>query len=105
MNRFKTISSISIGAIVAVFVVSVLVIGGEFYAPLKDWLKATFTHHWLGKSAISVMSFILFSLIARIFLKNESEDMAEKLLMALFKIAILGTLVLSVLFFYLFSIH
>ena len=105
MNRFKTISAVSIGAILTVLVILGLTIGGEFSAPLKGWLKATFTHHWLGKSAISILSFIIFSFIARMFIKDNNEARAEKLLMALFKVSILATLTISVLFFYLFSIH
>lgn len=42
----------------AIAFVAAATIGGEMHAPFKDWLAATFTHHWVGKGIIA--SVILF---------------------------------------------
>lgn len=45
-------------AVVGVAVtVAVLTIGAELWSPLKDLLKAVFTHHWVGKSVLSILVF------------------------------------------------
>jgi hypothetical protein len=44
--------------------VMLLTIVGEEWAPLKNWLKVTFSHHWLGKSYLSVALFALVVLVA-----------------------------------------
>ena len=55
----------ALGSIAASIVVAVLTIGGEEWAPLKNALKSAFTHHWLGKSVISVAVFgVVFLLTA-----------------------------------------
>lgn len=55
----------ALGSIAASIAVAVLTIGGEEWAPLKDALKNTFTHHWLGKSVISAAVFgVVFLLSA-----------------------------------------
>ncbi len=47
----------ALGSIVASVIVVILTIGGEEWKPLKDALKTAFTHHWLGKSVISIAVF------------------------------------------------
>lgn len=91
--------SISLGAIVAIVTVTVITIVGELYAPFKDWLKSVFTHHWLGKSALAVMVFVLVSFISYPLVSDE-EKPTERFLRTLFYVALFSTLVL-VIFFYL----
>ncbi len=53
--------------------IAVLTIVGEMWSPLKDTLKAVFTHHWLGKGALSIVMFVfVYKLRANIFARNES---------------------------------
>jgi len=55
------------GSIAASLVVLILTIGGEEWSPLKDALKNTFTHHWLGKSALALLAFLaFFAIFARL---------------------------------------
>lgn len=66
MNNEKMMSkarAVAEGAIAVAILLAVLTIGGELYAPLKDTLKAVFTHHWLGKCALSIALFVLVYLI------------------------------------------
>lgn len=50
----------------ASLVVALLTIGGEKWPPLKQLLKAIFTHHWLGKSALALLVFtVLFGFLSK----------------------------------------
>ena len=52
-----------IAATVTVVFLALLIVTAEETPPLKDWLKETFTHHWLGKGALGVMLFTLLTLL------------------------------------------
>lgn len=45
-------------AVVAVLVATLTIVG-ELWSPLKDTLKSIFTHHWLGKSFLTIAAFSL----------------------------------------------
>lgn len=58
--------SFYLGAAVAGWLLAILVIAAELFAPLKDTLKAIFGHHWVGKAVIVAIAFIVFGfLLAR----------------------------------------
>jgi len=58
----RFLQAAAIGSIVASILIAILTIVGEEWAPLKDWLKNTFTHHWLGKGALAIVAFSLVTL-------------------------------------------
>lgn len=58
----KFLQAAAVGSMVASVLIAALTIVGEEWAPLKDWLKNTFTHHWLGKSVLSIVAFSLVTL-------------------------------------------
>lgn len=63
---------------VAVFV-AVITIGAESWSPLKDLLKTTFTHHWLGKSALAIFVFIaVFFIRSRVPANTQSLERAVR---------------------------
>lgn len=53
------------GASASALLLAVLVIATELIAPFKNFLKAAFTHHWVGKAAIIVIAFLAFGFILR----------------------------------------
>lgn len=56
----------SLGSVASSITVALLTIGGEEWAPLKDMLKNVFSHHWLGKSALALLTFVAaFVIFAR----------------------------------------
>ncbi|MBI2426289.1 MAG: hypothetical protein HYV34_00410 [Candidatus Kerfeldbacteria bacterium] len=59
-------------ATVAVVLVAVLTVLAELVPALKDWLKATFSHHWIGKGVLALVAFVLVFLIASALAKNVS---------------------------------
>lgn len=44
------------GSSTVIFIV-LLTLGGEQLPPLKTWLAQVFSHHWLGKSFLSIIVF------------------------------------------------
>ena len=55
-----------------VWLVVAMTIAAELSALFKSLLAETFTHHWIGKSIISVIAFVLFyTLFSR---ARESDD-------------------------------
>ena len=40
-----------------------LIIAGDLIKPIKEILKATFTHHWIGKAVITTLVFIAIGFI------------------------------------------
>ena len=105
MKRNSIISS-CLSAIAAIVTIVAITITGELYAPLKDWLKTTFTHHWLGKSIISIAVFAVVFFVSRlsIAVEDESENIGS-FISALSVFAILGTHALVGFYLYEYLIH
>lgn len=61
------VRAVAISALVTAVMLAVLIIAAEEIPVLKDWLKATFTHHWLGKGALGLMLFVVVSFGARMW--------------------------------------
>lgn len=69
------------GVILVSILIASLTIGGELYSPLKDFLKNTFMHHWLGKSYLSVALFLLI-LFVRFFSKSDLKKISRTVYLA-----------------------
>ncbi|MBI2120466.1 MAG: hypothetical protein HYT94_02465 [Parcubacteria group bacterium] len=81
-KRIKLLhSAICAAAVTAVFVAGITLFA-EFLPALKDWLKAAFTHHWLGKSALSAVVFVLAMFFGYFFpLKTDAETIRKRILL------------------------
>ena len=55
------VRSVAIAAIVTGLMLALLIVAAEESPALKNWLKATFYHHWLGKGALGLGLFALLS--------------------------------------------
>ena len=58
---YSWVRSTAIATIVTGLMLAVLIVAAEEIPVLKDWLKATFYHHWLGKGALALGLFALLS--------------------------------------------
>lgn len=56
-------TAISVAATAATL--AILIVVAEEMPALKDWLKQTFYHHWLGKGALAIALFIIVSIFFR----------------------------------------
>jgi len=57
MPNSKALVRATVGVI---WLVVVMTIAAELSEPFKALLAGTFTHHWIGKSVISVVAFVVF---------------------------------------------
>ncbi|OGG57113.1 hypothetical protein A2680_04160 [Candidatus Kaiserbacteria bacterium RIFCSPHIGHO2_01_FULL_55_37] len=55
------VRSVAIATIITALMLAVLIVAAEEVPALKDWLKATFYHHWLGKGALALGVFAVVS--------------------------------------------
>ena len=80
-DRTKTgmVLSIYLGTIVNVVLISLMTIVAELNPGFKNWLAATFSHHWLGKGAISVIVFVIIMLLFTPILKGREVRSLTKL--------------------------
>lgn len=53
------------GLTFSAWLLTIMVIASELFAPFKDLLKTLFTHHWVGKGVIITVAFILFGFLLR----------------------------------------
>lgn len=60
------VRGVAIATAVTAITLALLIICAEEIPALKDWLKITFYHHWLGKSAIALITFTATMLFAQI---------------------------------------
>ncbi len=59
-----------------VIMLAILIITAEEVPALKNWLKATFYHHWLGKGALSLGLFAFLSIVLG-FIKSEKPPLSK----------------------------
>jgi len=81
LTRQKTTKSLIAdiyGAIAAILFVTSATIVGEFASEFKDWLKAAFFHHWVGKGVLAVAVFLLVSFLSRRALVRDGDSEAAK---------------------------
>ena len=69
------VRSTAVAAVAVSIFLAVLIIGAEKVPALKDWLKATFTHHWLGKGALALILFVVIAFLFR--MKRDAPDLAR----------------------------
>ena len=70
---------VAIATMVLAVMLAVLIISAEEVPALKDWLKATFSHHWLGKGALALILFAAMSFALR-FVKSDTPKLSTVVL-------------------------
>jgi hypothetical protein len=93
-----------VGLIVASLFVVGITIGADLYLPLKDSLKNTYGHHWVGKSILTFLVFVGTTLIMYPLMKRVLID-AEPIVMRIAGYgAIISALMLTLFFVYEYTI-
>lgn len=59
-DKQSILSAIIVSAILTIAAIVFLTIFGELNPAFKAWLAGTFSHHWIGKSIISTLVFLVF---------------------------------------------
>lgn len=76
---------------VVILVNMVLTVVKELFAPLKNWLAATFGHHWTGHGVVLLITWVILVAIFYAAFKKRNPDYYKLTL------GILGSTVLSIL--------
>jgi len=93
----KRIKAFSISAITSIIVVTLFTLIGELAHPFKDVLKAITGHHWITKSVLSVIIFVVPGLILSYTIKSDRDD-SGKYIWGVVGTALIGSIVLLVYF-------
>lgn len=88
----------AVSGICTVVFVTLLTVLADLAPALKDWLKAVFTHHWIGKGVLAAGLFGLIYLLALKTARDNSEESAAPLLRLLAWSAICGTIIIFAFF-------
>lgn len=96
----KIVRAAIIGAISTLIFIVAITIMADLVPDIKDMLKNAFTHHWVGKSVLSVIFFILISMIAYFGITNPDDTTLPAMLRLLSCFAILGTMLIYGFFVY-----
>lgn len=101
--RFTIIRATTCAAAFAVAFVTGITIAADLYLPLKDWLKLTFSHHWVGKGVLAIALFVGISAILLFFPTPKDEMKAKALARSTWTLVIaslIGTISIIVFFIY-----
>lgn len=93
-NKSKALIASIYGAIAAVLFVTAATIVGELAGEFKDWLKAVFFHHWIGKGALAIVVFAVVALFGYRMTRKDSDEEAAKDFYYLSLTAVVCTLIL-----------
>jgi len=96
----KNIKALSISSIVSIGIVTLITLIGEFSEAFKNGIAALTGHHWVTKSIIGMVVFVILSIILGYTIKPDNENSA-KYIWSTFGVA-LGS---SVVLFLFFTIH
>lgn len=90
----KLVFASAIAAVKTIFTITVVTLVAELSVPFKDWLKSITGHHWITKSWLSVIVFILTFLIVYALIKNPSASRVKHALNLLFASLLAGSFIL-----------
>lgn len=99
-QNIKIITSAFLAAAITAVFVAAITIFGELYAPLKNWLKVVFSHHWIGKGVLSAALFTASFLV--ILLKKPGDKSLKNSLKTAFWLSIISPL--AILIFYCYEV-
>lgn len=74
MDKLKSIYASAYSSVITIVIVVGLTIGAELSAPFKTWLAGFTGHHWVTKSWISIIVFVLFFIIFKLIKRPTSES-------------------------------
>ncbi len=101
MKNSKHSLSAIIAGIVSIIFVTAITVAADLVPSLKDWLRITFSHHWLGKSILTSGIFVLIYFLVYAFAEDPDEQKSIAPYIKLISFfAVLGTLAIFLFFVY-----
>ena len=105
MDKLKSIYASAYSAALTIITVVAITIGAELSVPFKNWLAGFTGHHWVTKSWISLLVFILFFGIFKFRKTSADESRTKRALLALQVFAVLGFIAILGFYIYEFLAH
>ena len=105
MEKLKSIYASAYSSTITIAIVLGLTLGAELSASFKVWLTGFTGHHWITKSWISIIVFILFFIIFKTIKKSTTETQTRTALNLLQISIILGFVTILGFYIYEFLIH
>lgn len=105
MNKLKPIYASAWAASIAIAAIVALTLGAELSSAFKNWLASFTGHHWLTKSWLSLIIFVLFFCLFHFTAKNTSPEKAKKAAIVLHIVMRLGFIVILGFYIYEFFGH
>jgi len=105
MDKLKSIYASAYSAAITIAVVTAVTVGAELSAPFKAWLTGFTGHHWVTKSWLSLIVFILSYGIFRITNKSATDIETRKALFVLEITTIAGFFIILGFYVYEFFAH
>lgn len=90
MDKLRSIYASANSASITIAVIVAVTIGAELSSGFKDWLAGFTGHHWVTKSWLSIIIFVLLYLVFRALNKNVSINKTEKALFILQIASVIG---------------
>ena len=69
-----------LSGIITIVSIAVLTIIAELNEGIKNLLKNTFYHHWIGKGVVAIVLFIIFAHIIKINTKKDINSLINQLI-------------------------
>ena len=66
--------------IITIASIAILTIIAELNEGIKNLLKNTFYHHWIGKGVIAIALFVIFAHIIKLNIKQDTISLVNKLI-------------------------
>ena len=105
MDKLKSIYASAYSAAITIAVVTAVTVGAELSPAFKAWLTGFTGHHWVTKSWMSLIIFILSYGIFRITNKSATDIETRKALFVLETTAIAGFFIILGFYVYEFLKH
>src|SRR3989338_5426451 len=105
MDKLRSIYASACSATVTIIAVVAMTIGAELSPAFKNWLAGFTGHHWVTKSWISILLFVLLFCVVRLMGKSVSELQTRKALITLEIVTVLGFLAILGFYVYEFFAH
>ncbi len=84
-----------LASIVTILYIPLVTIVSELVAPLKNFFKTYFWHHWLGKGVVLIL---LYAALLLVFGKTKETESDEKYVSAILGLSFLSALAIFVFF-------
>ena len=95
MNKIKLVISSAYAATTTIIFVTVITIWAELFAPLKEWLKDFSGHHWTSKSILSVLLYVIVTIVLYWTIHDQNETRIRKALIVLLIFLVLGSIIIT----------